>query len=199
MTISPLHDQSVEKEIDRTLELRKSPSSKSLDAELYRLGKTLRHLQPPGGTEHGVFDAFKFPCETPPTPKKFKDYQKSDIFGESIVSPPRPVTPKEKTTHYKLFEMSPPPTKPCTRNRMKSTVFEPEPKVKPKKPFIKINPITGEDARYTGQEKRVKRYTVRNPITFEGVAEKHVPSRCKQPPGGLSSIKLEYNEKPLSN
>ncbi|GIX94070.1 uncharacterized protein CDAR_227171 [Caerostris darwini] len=180
---------------DRSLELKVSPRRKSLDAELYGLGKTLRHLQPPGGPETGVFDAFRLPFDVHTKPRKVNEYTRSHVFSPPKPSPPRPITPLNRTTHYKLFEMPPPPLKARRYKMTHSTVFDltelPKRKIRP---FIKKNPITGEDCLSRDPEIRVKSLMKRNPITFEGVTERIVPSRCKQPPGGRSTVVLEYHE-----
>lgn len=171
-----------------------TPSSKSLDAELYGLGHTLRHLQPPGGNETGIFDAFRLPQE-PLTPKKnVNDYFKSHVFDVGKMSSPRPITPPRETTHYHLFAEVAPQTPTARHNNMKSTVFDPDPPKKRLGTLLKRNPITGESCRAIDERSRYRERRVRNPITFEGVKERCVPSRCNQPPGGKCSLVLEYIE-----
>ncbi|GFX85779.1 uncharacterized protein TNCV_2471811 [Trichonephila clavipes] len=179
---------------DKSLELKISPRRKSLDAELYGLGKTLRHLQPPGGPENGIFDAFRRPYMPSPR-RKVNNYTQSFVFSSPEVSPARPVTPFKETTHYKLFVMSPPPVRSSKNNWTHSTVFDFNSASKTKiSNFIKKNPITGEACPSRDPELRLKVLKKRNPITFEGVYERIIPSRCKQPPGGRASIVLDYHE-----
>lgn len=173
---------------------KNSPNKKSLDAELCGLGHIRRHLQPPGGHSNGIFDALKLPLEVLTPRKKVKDYLKSQIFAECGPSPPRPVTPAKETTHYHLFGHSPPQMTPRSRNRLKSTVFDPDPPNKARKEFVKRNPITGESCNSSRENNKKLEREIRNPITFEGVLERHIPSRCKQPPGGKCTFVLEYIE-----
>lgn len=187
---------SVEPSLRRSTDLKKlSPGRKSLDAELYGLGHTLRHLQPPGGKENGVFDAFRlFPIEAGIPQKKVKNYFISHVFDRGQISPPRPITPASETTHYHLFPGSPPKSTRSSHNHQKSTVFDPDPPRKPPAEYFKKNPITGESCAATDENKRLKARKVRNPITFEGVKERYIPSRCTQPPGGKCTLVLEYKE-----
>ncbi|KAF8765106.1 hypothetical protein HNY73_023103 [Argiope bruennichi] len=180
---------------DRSFELKISPRRKSLDAELYGLGRTLRHLQPPGGTESGIFDAFRLPPVITISSGKVKEYTQSHVFSPPESSPPRPLTPFKETTHYKLFARSPPPEKPIRYKLTYSTVFDfSSIPAKRQPPVKKKNPITGEACLSRDPDIKRKMPIKRNPITFEGIVERRTPSRCKQPPGGRSSIVLEYNE-----
>lgn len=174
--------------------LKLSPGHKSLDAELYGLGHTLRHLEPPGGKGSGVFNALRTEQE-PLTPrKKVKDYLKSHIFDDGIPLPPRPATPQTEKTHDHLFAVDTSPNTEKRHNRMKSTVFDPDLPQNTPETFRERNPITGESWKDTDDGGEKKERLVRNPITFEGIKERHVTSRCTQPPGGKCSFVLEYIE-----
>ncbi|GBM98669.1 hypothetical protein AVEN_191886-1 [Araneus ventricosus] len=167
---------------NRSCELKISPRRKSLDAELCGLGRTLRHLQPPGGNESGIFDAFRLPPVILTPSGKVKEYTESHVFSTPKSSPPRPVTPYKDTTHYKLFAMSPPQAKPRRYKMTYSTVFDfnsiPAKRLPPAK---KTNPITGEACPSRDPDVHRRMPNKRNPITFEGIVERRTPSSSSSP------------------
>ena len=175
---------------------RLSPGHKSLDAELYGLGRTLKHLQPPGGNENGVFDAYRLPPEILTPRKKVKDYLRSHVFDVEIQSPPssRPITPASESTHEHLFPTTPSKPIPALHDNLKSTVFDPDPPKNTPILVIKRNPITGESCISFDDPVTPKIRKIRNPLTFEGVPQNAIKTRCTQPPGGKCSLVLEYNE-----
>ncbi|KAG8197812.1 hypothetical protein JTE90_006511 [Oedothorax gibbosus] len=210
---------------DPFFELRISPGRNSLDAELCRIGKIKKRLQPPGGKEtgvfeeyrcspkdsstpirrpkkqvqlpggkQGIFDAFLLPLEDKINPiKKFNNNFRSTVFSPAEIPPPRPVTPRKLTTQYKLFEKSPPKIKVRKEsNTMKSSALDVEDRVMVPRFYIKKDPITGLGIKCP--ETYPTPMNKRNPITFEGIAEKRFPCRSMQPPGGTSTIALEYIE-----
>lgn len=173
-----------------------SPGHKSLDAELYGLGRTLKHLQPPGGRENGVFDAYRLPPDVSTPRKIVKDYLKSNVFDveSETFCTPRPVTLATKSTQEHVFPATPPKPIPARHNNMKSTLFDPDPPRKVRPAVVIRNPLTGESCKSFTDPVITKARKVRNPITFEGVPEKPLPARCIQPPGGKSSFALEHIE-----
>lgn len=176
----------------------KLPEQKGLDAELCNIGGTLRRLQPPGGSESGIFDVFRLPAPVLPSKKMVKNYVKSQIFDIGPPSPPksRPLTPASESTFCRLFPASGLKPSRARHNNLKSTVFEPDPAKKPPVPFVKRDPITGQSCKSTDEIKaKTPRRRVRNPITFEGISDMPIPSlRCTQPPGGKPTFVLEYVE-----
>lgn len=173
-----------------------SPEHKSIDAELYGLGRTFKSLQPPGGTENGIFDAYRLPPVVLTPRKKVKDYLKSHVFDAEIQSPPpsRPITPASESTHEHLFPATPSKPVPVRHNNLKSTVFDPDPPRKKRALAIKRNPITGESCKAFDDPVTPKARKVRNPLTFEGVPENRLPPRYSLPPWGKCSLVLEYHE-----
>lgn len=184
-----------ESEISSTAQKTLSAGGKSLNAEICNLGHIIRHLQPPGGKESGIFDT-RSTLPPAPAPKKVNNYLKSRIFDTGKSSPPksRPGTPAPASTFNRLFPVSPPMPSTVRHNHLKSTVFEPDPPRQPPVSFVQSNPITGTSSK-SADDVEIPERQIRNPITFEGVPESAVPSlRCTQPPGGKSTFVLEYIE-----
>ncbi|KAG8181215.1 hypothetical protein JTE90_002897 [Oedothorax gibbosus] len=181
--------------VGRSSERKLSPGRKSLNAELYGLGRTMKHPQP-RDKETGIFDAFRLPPPDKNTLiRKINNYSESQVFAPAQTLPPRPQTPMELTTKYKLFIKPPPKIKVKKDDRMiKSSAFDVEDRIMLPRFYVKKDPITGEDGNAKITKKRQNQLKLRNPITFEGIAENRFPNRNMQPPGGTSSISLEYIE-----